>query len=286
MPARSCSSVRIRPRNARQLIGRSGARSCVTAGVSTCCARPPLRYGPMGDTPSAPRLRWQLWALRPGLDGASRPSTTLTGRGGPPEIGVRRAGPLQRGTGGRPRATVGINCRTSRGTRHRREKRAWTLRAQVSHRASAFPAPFGRREAPPTGSTNHRCRSTYAVSSGVSFRCRQGVSFECRLTVGVGVGGDGRFPVVAAACAVLCGRRIDVLTEPTGGPFSGGRRGPFSGCHFQPVACAAGRVRGDDPSRRTQRQEPEVRPDRAGAAASVDRARVRRTVGAVADAHD
>ena len=118
-------------------------------------------------------------------------------------------------------------------TRHRREKRAWTLRAQVSHRASAFPAPFGRREAPPTGSTNHRCRSTYAVSSGVSFRCRQGVSFECRLTVGVGVGGDGRFPVVAAACAVLCGRRIDVLTEPTGGPFSGGRRGPFSGCHFQ-----------------------------------------------------
>ena len=29
---------------------------------------------------------------------------------------------------------------------------------------------------------NHRCRSTYAVSSGVSFRCRQGVSFECRLT--------------------------------------------------------------------------------------------------------
>ena len=31
---------------------------------------------------------------------------------------------------------------------------------------------------------NRRCGSTYAVSSGVSFRCRQGVSFECRLTVG------------------------------------------------------------------------------------------------------
>ena len=32
-----------------------------------------------GDTPPAPRLGWQLWALRPGLDGASRESTTLTG---------------------------------------------------------------------------------------------------------------------------------------------------------------------------------------------------------------
>ena len=48
--------------------------------MSTRCARPPRRYGPSGDTPSAPRLGWQLWALRPGLDGASRPSTTLTGR--------------------------------------------------------------------------------------------------------------------------------------------------------------------------------------------------------------
>ena len=35
---------------------------------------------------------------------------------------------------------------------------------------------------------NRRCGSTYAVSSGVSFRCRQGVSFECRLTpAGCGV---------------------------------------------------------------------------------------------------
>ena len=50
-------------------VGRSGTRSCGTAGVSTCCARPPLRYGPSGDTPPAPRLGWQLWALRPGLDG-------------------------------------------------------------------------------------------------------------------------------------------------------------------------------------------------------------------------
>ena len=39
--------------------------------MSTRCARPPLRYGPPGDTPSAPRLGWQLWALRPGLDGGA-----------------------------------------------------------------------------------------------------------------------------------------------------------------------------------------------------------------------
>ena len=68
---------------------RSGPRSCGPASVSTRCARPSLRYGPAGDTPSVPRLRWQLWALRPGLDGASRPSTTPTGRGGPPDSGWR-----------------------------------------------------------------------------------------------------------------------------------------------------------------------------------------------------
>ena len=35
-----------------------------------------LRSGPSDDTPAVPPLREQLWALRPGLDGASRPSTT------------------------------------------------------------------------------------------------------------------------------------------------------------------------------------------------------------------
>ena len=60
-----------------------------------------LRYGPAGDTPSVPRLRWQLWALRPGLDEASRPSTTPHGtrqtagfrmarRTGTVGVGVRR----------------------------------------------------------------------------------------------------------------------------------------------------------------------------------------------------
>ena len=97
--------------------------------MSTRSARPPRCYGPSGDTPPAPRLGWQLWALRPGLDGASRPPTTLTGCGGTPDSG--RAGP----------------------------------------------------EPPSRAATTTRCcRSTYAVSSGVSFRCRQGVSFECRLT--------------------------------------------------------------------------------------------------------
>ena len=53
----------------RSRSGRSGPRSRGPASVSTRCARPSLRYGPAGDTPSVPRLRWQLWALRPGLDG-------------------------------------------------------------------------------------------------------------------------------------------------------------------------------------------------------------------------
>ena len=40
-------------------------RGRVAAGRPACqraCARPSLRYGPAGDTPSAPRLGWQLWA--------------------------------------------------------------------------------------------------------------------------------------------------------------------------------------------------------------------------------
>ena len=45
-------------------------RSCGPDGVSTRSARPPLRYGPAGDTPSVPPLRQQIWALRPGLDGS------------------------------------------------------------------------------------------------------------------------------------------------------------------------------------------------------------------------
>ena len=49
--------------------------------MSTRYGRPPLRYGPAGDTPPVPPLRQQLWALRPGLDGASRPFTTFAPNG-------------------------------------------------------------------------------------------------------------------------------------------------------------------------------------------------------------
>ena len=132
MPAGACSPIQTCPRNAQWVAGRPGTSSCGTAGVSTCCARPPLRYGPPGDPPAAPRLGWQLWALRPGLDGASRPPTTLTGRGGPPS-----------------RGTPDRNCRSGL--------------QPVSPRPAA---PGGNRRA------NHRRRTTYAVSLGVSFRCR------------------------------------------------------------------------------------------------------------------
>ena len=49
--------------------GRSERSSCGPAGVSTRYARPSLRCGPSGDTPSVPPLKQQIWALRPGLDG-------------------------------------------------------------------------------------------------------------------------------------------------------------------------------------------------------------------------
>ena len=49
--------------------GRPERSSCGPAGVSTRYARPSLRCGPSGDTPSVPPLKQQIWALRPGLDG-------------------------------------------------------------------------------------------------------------------------------------------------------------------------------------------------------------------------
>ncbi len=70
----------------------AGAR--VAAGRSACQrAARVLRDAPVlpDDTPPAPQLGWQLWALRPGLDGASRPSTTLTRRR--PTAGFRDGAP-------------------------------------------------------------------------------------------------------------------------------------------------------------------------------------------------
>ena len=136
-----------------KLVGRSAPRSCGTAGVSTRCARPPLRYGPSGDTPPAPRLGWQLWALRPGLDACVPTVHNVPG--------TRRATELR---------------------------------------------------------TPHR---TGTAGSGL----------------GSGTAGS---PAGGAGCAVsLCRRRVDVLTEPTGGPFSRGRRGPFFSCHFHSPATFA-----------------------------------------------
>ena len=74
---------------ARRLAGRSGTRSCGTAGVSTCCARPPLRYGPPGDTrpprgsdgsygPCGP-----AWTERPGRPRRSRDAVDRRIRGTP-----------------------------------------------------------------------------------------------------------------------------------------------------------------------------------------------------------
>ena len=59
------TASRIRPRDHGSLSGGRRRVAAGTAGVSTRCAQPPRRYGPS----SVSRLRWQLWALRPGLDG-------------------------------------------------------------------------------------------------------------------------------------------------------------------------------------------------------------------------
>ena len=135
------------------LVGRSGARSCGTGGVSTRCARPPRCYGPPGDTPPAPRLGWQLWALRPGLDARVPTIHYVPGTRRATELRTpRRTGTVGSGSGSEAAGTAG------------------------------FPA------------------------------------------VGAGV---RRFAV---------SKEVDVLTEPTGGPFSRGRRGPFFGCHFH-VTC-------------------------------------------------
>ena len=73
-----------------------------------------------------------------------------------------------------------------------------------------------------------------------------------------------RVPGGGAGCAVsLCRRRVDVLTEPTGGPFSRGRRGPFFSCHFHMPSVLRGCVRAPP---RAPRAGQGVRPPAAGAA--------------------
>ena len=164
MTAGSCSPVRTRPPGRTAAVGRSVPRSCGTAGVSTRCARPPRCYGPSGDTPPAPRLGWQLWALRPGLDGASRPSTTLTGRGGTAGFGA---------TPDRNRR-LGVAAGVGAADRSRRKP------PPAPAPTGVLPGPLlpgtcrrsAGRSAAHRFHTNHRRRSTYAVFSGVSFECR------------------------------------------------------------------------------------------------------------------
>ena len=86
-------------------------RSCGPDGVSTRSARPPLRYGPTGDTPSVPPLRQQIWALRPGLDGGVPAVHDV-----PPDAGDRR---LPTGTAGSrlESAAAGMAASRRRATR-------------------------------------------------------------------------------------------------------------------------------------------------------------------------
>ena len=124
----------------------SGGRDGVAAGQEACQrAARVLRDATAlsGDTPPAPRLGWQLWALRPGLDeGVPAVHDELLGRSERP--GFERAADQK------PPSPGGAGAQSA-----------------VDH---------GIR----------RCGVTYAVSSGVSFGCRQGVSFEWRLTAAPG----------------------------------------------------------------------------------------------------
>ena len=214
MTAGSCSPVRTRPPGRTAAVGRSVPRSCGTAGVSTCCARPPLRYGPPGDTPSAPRLRWQLWALRPGLDGASRPSTTLTGRGGTAGFGARRTGTAVSGlqpVSARPTAPGGNRRRRPLPRRAPRSAAARNLPtlcgaehcSQVPHESLT-----GARTDPPETSSPEVC----------SFQLPQVCSFRLLLTAATGNRGPAHSSAsTAARSSVTCSARIGVdppLREP------------------------------------------------------------------------
>ena len=99
------------------------------------------------------------------------------GRRAPPGLSASTTRPTSTTTS--PSSSASWSARTHRG-------RAKGPRGHASHPdhvgGRSCAAARGRRLG--VAARNHRCRSTYAVSSGVSFRCRQGVSFECRLTDG------------------------------------------------------------------------------------------------------
>ena len=91
--------------------------------------------------------------------------------------------------------------------------------------------------------------STYAVSSGVSFRCRQGVSFECRLTRGDGPAHGTRQDRDPAASPHTRGwtrGRVQRGHEEAGFPAHAGMDPGYStGCHG---SCGLPRTRGDGPA--------------------------------------
>ena len=114
-----------------------------------------------------------------GIDRATRP--TPHGRGPCDHTADTAAG-----TGADPRARRLVRgsrpLRESCGSCHRRGKRARALREECRIEKRVSHPGLDGASAAHRLHTNHRCRSVYAVSSGVSFRCRQGVSFGCRLT--------------------------------------------------------------------------------------------------------
>ena len=174
--------------------------------MSTRCARPPLRYGPSGDTPPVPRLRQQLWALRPGLDG------------GVPAVhdahGTRRP------------AGFGMGRRTGTGwSRRQRRRRAGGLGSsgralcrKVSRVRWELGAGEGDGGPGRGGGRAVRGRPTPTPIFGVAAR---------RVPRRAPAQGEppGR-PV--PGCAVPCRSRIDVLTEPNRGvPFHVAAGVPF-----------------------------------------------------------
>ena len=73
--------------------------------------------------------------------------------------------------------------RKSCGSCHRRGKRARALREECRIEKRVSHPGLDGASAAHRLHTSHRCQPVFAVSSGVSFRCRRGVSFGCRLTV-------------------------------------------------------------------------------------------------------
>ncbi len=126
---------------------------------------------------------------------------------------------------------------------------AWKTRVgprdTVSRRASAFPTPvWTAPSAAHRFHTNHRCRSTYAVSSGVSFRCRlpevcsfqlpEVCSFRLPLTA------VGRGPRDRSEGDLREGHGRGLRNEPAAGIAQARRRRPPAGA---PLGAARLRVR-------------------------------------------